>query len=321
MTMPEPLAALRRANPRAKEDFDQAIDAAAEAVAILIGAEPAPPRRAHPRPHPSRRTVGVSAAALAVVGAAIVAALLTFASPGSGPGVENAAAAVRKAVRTTAASADRSGTAVVRITHNGDDWAGTTIRWNGADLAVTSDSPRRPGGARAVLLVVGGTLYGIDPAVPGGWLELGDPASIDPDSGTTPSEYLAAVREDVGGVTLRRITANMTDLHERRLPDGSTVYSGTIAAGQIAREEGYKEGRHIRVFPFGFVAHDEAADPSAPLTAEITVDGSGLISRLSLSWGKAGSAWHYEVAYKALGSTPAPTAPENARDLRQQRSP
>ncbi|NUT56535.1 MAG: hypothetical protein HOQ03_11220 [Thermoleophilia bacterium] len=30
--------------------------------------------------------------------------------------------------------------------------------------------------------------------------------SIDPGSGTTPAEYLVAVREDVGGATLRRLT-------------------------------------------------------------------------------------------------------------------
>jgi hypothetical protein len=72
------------------------------------------------------------------------------------------------------------------------------------------------------------------------------------------------VQEDTGGATLRRITDAMTGLTTRQLGDGSTVYSGAVAAGLIARKLGFKEGRSIRVLPFGFVAHDEAADPAAP---------------------------------------------------------
>src|ERR671923_150232 len=98
----------------------------------------------------------------------------------------------------------------------------------------------------------------------GARIVLGDPASIDPGSGTTPGEYLAAAREDVGGTTLRRITGAMTRPATSRLADGSTVYRGTVAAGLIARESSFKEGRPIRVLPFGFVAHDQAADPAAP---------------------------------------------------------
>jgi hypothetical protein len=38
-------------------------------------------------------------------------------------------------------------------------------------------------------------------------------------------------------------------------------YSGTVAAGLIARKSGFRKGQHIRVLPFGDVAHDEAANP------------------------------------------------------------
>jgi hypothetical protein len=41
----------------------------------------------------------------------------------------------------------------------------------------------------------------------------------------------------------------------------------------IARETGFKRGQPIRVFPFGYVAHNEA-DPSAPLDTVVTV-GAG----------------------------------------------
>jgi hypothetical protein len=80
-------------------------------------------------------------------------------------------------------------------------------------------------------------MYGVDPE-DGGWVVLGSPDSIDPDSGTTPDEYLAAVREDVDGTTLRRMTDGMSGLTTRQLDDGSTVYGGSVAAGLIARETG-----------------------------------------------------------------------------------
>jgi hypothetical protein len=245
-----------------------------------------------------------------------VAGLLMVGSPGVGPGVANAAAAVRNAATVTAASAERSGTAVVRITHDGEAWAGTTIRWHGRDLAVIGDFPRRPGKAGSKLLVVDGTMYGIDPGR-GDWIVLGPPESIDPDSGTTPDEYLAAVAEDVGGVTLRRITDGMTGLTTRQLGDGSTVYSGTVAAGLVARESGFKEGRSIRVLPFGYVAHDEADNPAAPLQAAVTVGADGIVREITVTWGTSASAWRYTVAYSHLGATPAPVAPKARDPLRE----
>ena len=232
------------------------------------------------------------------------------------PRVANAAAAVRRAAAVTALSAERSGTAVVRITHDNRIWTGTTIRWNGRDLAVSRNAPRRPAKAGFRFLVVDGTMCGIDPER-GDWVSLGSPDGFDPDSGTTPDEYLAAVREDVGGVTLRRITHGMTDLTTRKLGDGSTVYSGTVTAGLIARESGFKEGQQIRVLPFGDVAHDEAANPANPLRAAVTVGPDGVIRELSVTWGTSASAWRYTVTYSRLGQTPAPVAPADARSLRE----
>ena len=253
-------------------------------------------------------TLGVSLAA-----AAAMAAVLTVGSPG--PGVATAAAAVKQAVTVTAAAGERSGTAVVRITHNGQIWAGTTIRWHGKDLAVSRDGPGRQGRAGSELLVVDGTLYLFDPA-DGGWVMAGDPSSIDPDSGTTPEEYLAAVGEDVGGATLHRITDGMTGLTSRQLGDGSTVYSGAVAAGLIARESGVKEGQPIRVLPFGHVAHDEAANPAAPLQVAVTAGPDGIIREITVTWGTSASAWTYTVTYSRLAATLAPVAPEGARPLR-----
>jgi hypothetical protein len=300
MSMSASLEALRAASPRASADFPQWVEAAGNAVqrAILTAAVTAS------RPRRRRRLLRVSAAGASLATVAVAAVLLTVGSFGGGQGVENAAAAVGKAARTTASSAELSGTAVVRITQGGQPWAGTTIEWHGDDLVVARGDERE-------LRVVDGTLYGVDPERPGGWLELGDPKSIDPDSGTTPDEYLAFVREDVGGTTLRRITAAMTGLTTDSQADGSTVYRGTVAAGAIARETGFKQGQMLRVLPFGYVAHDEAADPGAPLDVALTVDAGGVVNAIVVRWG----SWAYKVTYDHLGSTPAPAAPANARSL------
>jgi hypothetical protein len=235
MNMSESLQALRRANPRTKAGFEQLVVAAADAVRTgmdaasmeaVAGADGAGGTEPGRRRSATRRRLAGAFAAVSV--AVAVAASLTIGSPGSG--LPNAAAAVRKAASTSAASAERSGTAVVRMTHGGKPWTGATISWHDQDLSVSQDAPRRLGRAGSKLRVVDGTLYGIDP-VQGGWVKLGSPESIDPDSGTTPDEYLAGVREDIGGITLHRIVDNMTGLITRRLGDGSTVFSGTAPPG------------------------------------------------------------------------------------------
>jgi hypothetical protein len=264
-------------------------------------------------PQSRRRRTLVVRAGLVGAAAAAAAALVTIGSPGRGPAtVGDAVAAVERAATVTAASADLSGTAVVRITHNGEAWAGKTIRWHGQDLSVSSDDPQRRGPAGAEFLLVDGKLYAIED---GEWVDIGRPESIDPGSGTTPGELLAAVREDVGGATLRRLTGGMTGLTADRLAGGSTVYRGRVAARLIARESGFKEGQAIRVFPFGYVAHDEAADPAAALNAAVTVGPEDIIREVAVTWGTKASAWTYTVAYSRLGQTPAPVAPANVRDL------
>jgi hypothetical protein len=127
------------------------------------------------------------------------------------------------------------------------------------------------------------------------------------------------VREDVGGVTLRRITAAMSGLTAQGLDDGSVVYRGSVPAGVIARETGFKEGQAIRVLPFGHVAHDEAADASSPLDTAVTVTADGVVRQLDVRWGPSASPWRYTVTYSGLGSTAAPVAPANARSLLEER--
>jgi hypothetical protein len=306
MNTSESFDALRRANPRRKSGFAQAADAVAEAVHDRLVPSLADERPWMPRVR--RRFVGVSLAGLSLAAATVVTAFLTLGSPGSGP--EDATAALRKATTLTAASAERSGTAVVRITHGGELWAGTTIRWLGKDIVVAN-------GPGSELRVVDDTVYAR--RADGRWVDEGSPANIDPDSGTTPGEYLAAVREDVGGPTLRRIAGAMASPATQRSEDGGTVYSGRVAAGLIAREEGFKGGQAIRVLPFGYVAHGEAANPSAPLDVAVTLGPEGVVQKLAVTWGTGKSAWSYTVAYSKLDATPAPAAPKNAVSLLESR--
>jgi hypothetical protein len=286
-----------------------------------ILSEEVAPRRSHAQPRrlqALRGFAGALAAGASLALATAVAALFIVASPGGGPAVEDAAASVRQAAKLTVASAKESGTAVVRITNDHELWAQKTIRWNGGDLSVSDDAPQRPGHARSELLLVDGLIYGIDPA-DGAWVEQGGPENIDPDSGTTPDEYLAAVGEDVGGATLRRLTDAMTGLTTEQLEDGSTVYTGSVAAKEIARESGYKEGQTIRVLPFGYVAHGEGADPAAAVAAALTVGADGIVRDITVTWGSGASAWVYRVSYSRLGATPALEAPADARSLLRDR--
>ena len=300
MSTPESIHALRRANPRHEEGFAESVETAAGLVhhEVSSAGEVRALRRSR------RRLLGVSAAAAALVAVAAVVAYSTIGSSG----VPSAAAAFEKATNVTAASAERSGTAVLRMSHDGRPWAGNTIQWNGADVAIQSDMPGRDGRPGSAMLVAGGIVYGIED---GRWVAFGSPKNIDPDSGTTPDEYLDAVRDDVGGATLRRILEGMKGLTTRQLADGSTVYSGAVVAGLVARETGFKEGHAIRVLPFGYVANDDAADPAAPLDAAVTVGPDGIVREIVVTWRR----WRYTVTYSGLGATAAPKAPENAVPL------
>jgi hypothetical protein len=315
MTSDRALALLEHENPIDEGDLPGADAAEALLLKERILLEESPRRPRARQAHGRRRLVGVTAAGVCLAAVSAVAALLVLGTTGGGPAVEDAVAAVKQAAITTAASADRSGTAVVRITHDGELWAGTAIRWNDDDIAASRATPEGGRQAGDEWRVVDGTFYGIDP-IEGGWIDQGSPANIDPDSGTTPDEILAAVLEDVEGATLRRLGDSMTRLTTTRLDDGSTVYRGSVPAGQIARETGFKEGEHIRVFPFGYVAHGRAADPEALLDTAVTVGEDGLIRELAVTWG----TWAYAVTYSDLGTTAPVLAPKNAKSLLKMRA-
>jgi hypothetical protein len=89
----------------------------------------------------------------------------------------------------------------------------------------------------------------------------------------------------------------------------------TVPAGVLAQEVGTKEGAPIRVLPYGYVAHDDASNPGAPVDMRITVRADETIDEIHATWDDV-SSWSYRLPFSDLGSTPAPTAPDNVRSLR-----
>jgi hypothetical protein len=225
-----------------------------------------------------------------------------------GPVSVSPAEAMQRAVNASAAAAGDSGTVDVEITRNGEVWTAKTLSWSGSDLRMTTNDPQRVG--RGDLLVVDGVMYGGHPEVVDRWIELGTPESVDPDSGTTPGEYLAFIGEDVGGATLQRITEEMTGLTTSMAENGSTIYAGQVPAGALARESGVKGGETIRVLPYGFVAQDEASDPDSLIDVSISVGDDGLIEEIHATWGGQAS-WSYRLSFSGLGTTDSVEKPTN----------
>jgi hypothetical protein len=292
MNQTQSLEALRQANPRHRADF-------ADWAARLTPS----PQQAKPRRWP---VIGIPAAATLV---AVVIALVAVGPP-VGPLAVPPAEAMQRAVTASVAAADRSGTVDIEITQDGELWVAKTVTWHGTDLAVSSGDPSQTG--RGDLLVVDGVMYGPDPEVAGGWIEMGPPESVDPDSGTTPDELLLAVHEDAGGATLQRITAEMTDLTVSQAENGSTIYVGKVPAGALARESSVKQGETLRVLPYGNIAHDAASNPASLIDISITVGADDTISELQATWGGE-SSWSYRLSFDDLGSTAPLEKPANAK--------
>lgn len=304
------LDALRRANPRHKPEFAERTGDLTRKAAILSSLETPQTTGTRARPaNPAFRrwpAVGIPAVATVV---ALVVAFIAVGSP-VGPLAVSPAEAMQQAVIASAQAADSSGTVVLEISEDGELWVGRTLRWNGTDLSIAGNDPSRVG--RGDLLVVDGIMYGPDPEVTDGWIEMGSPDSVDPDSGTTPGEYLAAIGEDVGGATMQRITGEMTDVTTSQSADGSTIYTGKVPAGALARETGVKEGETLRVLPFGNVAHDDAANPNALIDISISVTPGGTIGEIHATWG-GDSSWSYRLTYSDLGSTAPLEKPTNVQ--------
>ena len=68
------------------------------------------------------------------------------------------------------------------------------------------------------------------------------------------------------------------------------------------------------MLPYGYVAHDDASNPAAPVEVRITVEADDAIQEIHATWGGA-SSWSNRLSFSGLGSTPAPTMPDNVESL------
>jgi hypothetical protein len=247
--------------------------------------------RTRDRRTPTRRRSRRFALGGALVAAAAAAlALIMTLSPAGGGGVQSAQAAVEQAGAATAAAARHSGTVEVRMAHNGRPWSAETVHWNQGNASVVGSGVGSPGR----LLFVDGVLF---TKVAGSWAAV-DKGGV---SGYMRQRYIAPALNGIAGNTFRHIVGGIQDLQIRHGQDGTTVFSGRESARLLTSDP--RTGERIRVLPFGFVAHGEAADPNALLRIAVTVGSDHLIQRIAVAWGAGASAWSYTVTYANLGNT------------------
>ena len=140
---------LQKANPRARDGFLESVEAVGEIVRGQIGTTAVGgPVTCHRRTGallPRRRLAGISAAGVMLAGLVAVAVLFTVGSHAGGPGGRERSCC-SQAGRGRHSGVCRAlryrGRSVAPM--DGGIWAGTTIRWYGADLAVSRDTRGRP---------------------------------------------------------------------------------------------------------------------------------------------------------------------------------
>lgn len=298
--------ALRDARPSALTD-DEAARAQRDRI---IATDPSAASAAPVRPFAVRpRIVQLVIGGLAA--AALVAAAFAFAPPTKQgttalvPGVTSAYAAIQQAVAKTAASSE-SGTIVTRTNARWIDGSapqiamGTTIRWNGADVAYDSGlAPNR--GISS--LYVNGEYYESEGEkwvhYPGGNGRQG--------AGGRAASWVMSARRDVSGKRIAKVVDVLKDLVSQPQGDGSTVYIGHATAGAIDAQYKDTDGLPYTSRPF-----PKIRDSKTTVKVAITVGADGIIRTWTAAYSADKADWVYTAEYKNLGSTPAITAPKPA---------
>lgn len=277
------LQALREANPCNQAGFDQSIeryDALRTQIAATPVAAPRAPRRAG-----RRRLIGLSAAAVTALSltGVLLSLTLSAASPAS------AYAAARKAVAATSAGAVDSGTLTLTIAVGGTTRIDLTTRWNGNDVSM---SGLLLGGNRQVVLV-GGAVYvqGQDAT----WLHYASESDV----GFPVGQMLQLARDYVSGSRADQILVLVPGLQKAVQPDGSTVFTGTIPAGdsaEVARtdEPGVSLGPRLPHF-------------RTNAQFQLLVGSDGLVRHITET--ADDGTWTWNIQYSQLGSTPPISAP------------
>jgi hypothetical protein len=301
------LHALRDASPRNQPGFDDWIDSF-DSLRAQIPATPVPARRPLPTPASRHRRVvglGVTVAAVAVVGVVVGLALTGASAPG-------AEAAARRALAATAAAS--SGTMTTTVLHAGVTRTIDGASWNGSDIAFS------PGdGQVQQLLLIGGSMY--VQSSDGTWFRYANASDVGP----KPLGGLAQLAQDnIASTTPQQILSLATGVQQTAQPDGTTVYTGTIPSSSLdpATLPGNDAitsmilGAQKRTdMMFGGVGGNApGSSMQNDLQFEMSVGADGLVSQVSVTFQQNGT-YTWSVTYSQLGSTPPITAPSSSTDV------
>ena len=302
------LSALRDASPHSHPGFDKWIERF-DVLSNQIPTTPVSVRRPE-RLHPSRRVIGFSAAAAcALMAAAVFAGLtMTAASPPS------AYAAAKKALAATAGAA--SGTMTATVTHDGSSYTLDTTQWNGSDIEVTRGQRSQLGPNQQLLLIDGDTYM---QQADGTWVQYASASNL----GKLGSVAQLA-QDNVAGNTADQILSLTTGLTQTTQPDGTTLYTGTIANSDADPGVAPTDDSIIRII----TNLRSGNEPGAPggshndLQLQMTVGSDGFVQQVSLTFQQQNTGsptgdgtYVWTVAYSQLGTTPpipAPAAPSPA---------
>ena len=268
-----------------------------------------------------RRSFRLGLPTLAAVAVATAAIVLGFAVSAAAP--SGASAEARRALAATAAAP--SGTLTTTVLHAGISKTVEAARWNGHDIAYSSDDGLIP-----QLLLIGGGVYVQTSA--GTWLHYADASDVPPKP-VGGTEQLA--QATIAATTPQQIIALATGVQKATQPDGSTVYTGTIPASSLdpALVTGNDAitnmilGAQKRTDGMVGGGKATAQTPGASccqqdLQLEMSVGSDGLVKQVSITFQQqnanspaADGAYTWSVTYSQLGSTPPITPPAKSTDV------
>jgi hypothetical protein len=263
-----------------------------------------------------RRSFRIAIPTLAVLAAATAAIVLGLTVSAASP--SSAFAAARRALAATAAAP--SGTLATTVLHAGGTQTTDAARWNGSDIAFTpGDGPIQQ------LLLIGGGMY--VQTSDGTWLHYADASNVGP----KPLGGLMQLAQDnIAGVAPQQILALATNVQRTAQPDGTTLYTGTIASNRLnpATVPGNDAitnmilGAQKRTDTMFGAGADATGNQQSDLQLQISVGGDGLVRQVSVTFQKEGTGspaadgtYTWSVTYSQLGKTPPITPPPNSTDV------
>jgi hypothetical protein len=268
-----------------------------------------------------RRSFRLGIPTLAAVGVATAAVVLGFAVSAAAP--SGASAEARRALAATAATP--SGTLMTTVLHAAVTKTIETARWNGHDIAYTTDDGLIP-----QLLLIGDGLYA--QTSDGTWLHYANASDVPP----KPIGGMEQLAQDtIAATTPQQIIGLATGVQKTAQPDGSTVYTGTIPASRLDPQSltgndaitNMILGAQKRTDGMVGVGKATEQTPGTPccqqdLQLQMSVGSDGLVKQVDVTFQQQNAssaaldgAYTWSVTYSQLGSTPPITPPTSSTDV------